>query len=443
MSMENGPLTGIRILELAHWWAAPHASGILGHLGAEVIHVESISHPDAMRYMNQTNAGPLPEGALRWERAAAFNEVDLGKRGITLDLTAPEGLELCKRLIAESDVVTEAYRPAVLGNLGLEYESLKKIKEDIILVSFPALGTHGQWSQYSGYGMSVIQLSGQHAINGYPGDIRSPGTPNIDAPVGVFGALAILMALAHRDASGEGQWVDMAQTEAAGSMFGPYVINASVNPEEEREWRRWGDRHPVYAPQGVYPCEGEDNWIAISIRDDEDWRRFGKAIGDPSWGREARFSTLSMRRAHHDELDVLISRHTATRDRFDLMEELQSARIPAAAALRPSEVMGGERSPFNGQGFIWELDHPVVGTKRYAGSPLRFSATPGRIRRAAPTLGEHNREVLMGELGLSEDEVKELEEKKIIGNTPTFEIAMAAGLTPASGERKTEAGEDS
>ncbi len=412
--MSGLPLDGVRVLDLTQVYAGPTCTRMLSDLGADVIKVEGLTRMDITRNF------VMPENNSEddyWNKAGYFQLRNGGKRSLTLDLgeeSAGPGVEILKRLIAECDVVAESFTPRVMDKFGLGYESLTKIKPDIIVISLSGYGQDGPWRDFSGYGMGLEPAAGLSSITGYPGgDPLRTGISFTDPYSGIVGAGAVLSALLYRRRTGKGQYIDLSEQEAAVPVVGYALMDYAMN---KREPRRIGNRSLWYAPQGCHPCSGDDNWLVITVRDDDEWRSFCEATGHPEWADDKRFRDLASRIEHHEGLDELIAGWTREQDQYEAMHLLQKAGITAAPVLNPKQVLLDPH--LAARGFFDRVEtaqgpRPVphqVGTK--------FSAFEMPSDRPAPKLGEHNREVLQGLLGMSDDELSGLEESNVIGDTP-------------------------
>lgn len=425
-------LEGLRIVDLSQVWAGPLALKLLGDLGADVIKVESGRRMDSARGDPDPRAGTaiLPggePGPRPWNRAGHFNDRNRSKRGVCLDLTMPEGIAALKRLAAASDVVAESYRFGVLERLGAGYGALREAKPDLVYVSFSSQGATGPERAYGSYGAILEQTAGIASITGYRGGPpRNSGAFFPDPVVAVLGAGAILAAVRRRDRTGEGAFVDLSQREAATSIVPEPLLDYEMNGRVQGPR---GNRHPVHAPQGVYPCAGEDAWLALGVRSDAEWRALAETIGGSALAADARFATLLARRARHDELDARIADWTRARGAREAMETLQAAGVPAGMAHRGDTLLGDPQLAARG---FWErVDHPEAGSIPHLGRPFRLSRTPGATRRPAPLLGQHTREVLGGVAGLSEEELDALDALGVTRDVPDG----APGARPGRPER--------
>ena len=336
------------------------------------------------------------------------------KYDITLELDTPEGLSLLRRLIAISDVVIENYSPRVMPKFGLDYPRLQELNPRIILCSMPGYGSQGPYRSFISYGTNVDPAAGLASLMGYPGEApHMSGNAYPDPVAGLFAVGAILTALYHQRRTGQGRYIDLSQAEATTALLGEVSLGARLNGVVPP---RMGNRHPRQAPHGCYPCRGDDTWVAIAVRSDDEWRAFTHVLGQPTWGAEARFATLSGRLQYHDELDRHIADWTSQQDAYHVMHTLQNAGVPAGAVANAKELVNDPH--LCARDFFWDIDHPEAGTRRYAGQPVRLSATPARLYRPAPCLGQHNDDVLGGLLGLSEDELATLRDKGVIGDRP-------------------------
>lgn len=400
------PFAGLKVFDLSTFWAGAYLTCYLGAFGADVVKVESIQRPDGHRYSGSL----LREGDDWYERGPLWQGTNLNKRDITLDLTSAAGRELALRLAAEADVVVENFSPRVVEQFGLDYESIAKINPDVIMVRMPGFGLAGPWRDYVGWALNIEQVSGMSAMTGYP-----DGPPcNLQGPAdpiaGVHAGVALLAALEHRRSIGEGQLIEVAQIEVGAAVTAEpvieYSLTGTVRPRE-------GNRHRVYA-QGVYPTALADEWVAISVRNDDDWFALLGAIDRDELRDDPRFATSEARRQHHDEFDEVVARWTCSRPAEDLLAMLVQHRIPAERLLAADEMYDVEQ--LDARGFYQDLNHPITGRQRFPGWPFQISPGPAHHHRtAAPTLGQHNAEVL-GALGLSDAEIAALREQSVIGH---------------------------
>jgi crotonobetainyl-CoA:carnitine CoA-transferase CaiB-like acyl-CoA transferase len=403
------PLSGLRVIDLSAFWAGPFATCYLADLGADVVKVESIQRPDGMRF-----AGAMHRERL-WEWSPVFAGANPGKRDVTLKLESERGIALLKRLIAEADVVIENYSPRVLENFGLGWNVLRTLSPRLIMVRMPAFGLDGPWRDRTGFAMTIEQASGLAWMTGYR-DLPLVIRGACDPIGGMHAVFALLAALEHRRRTGEGQLVEVPLVETALNVGAEQVIEYSAYGEL---LVRDENRGPVSAPQGLYRCATPERFVAIAIANDEQWQRFAEAMGSPDWARDPELATAAGRRARHDEVDAAIEQWLATQPVDEAAERLVAAGVPAQPAVNAHKVMPNPQ--LEHRGFFQTLTHPVTGETRYPGFPMRFSALgPGLHRLPPPTLGQHNREILCDELGLSDEEVEALYADRIIGDRPSF-----------------------
>jgi crotonobetainyl-CoA:carnitine CoA-transferase CaiB-like acyl-CoA transferase len=303
-----------------------------------------------------------------------------------------------------------------MENFGLGYDILSQVNPAIIMISLPAHGTTGPWRNYPGYAHSIEQTSGIPQLTGYSdGDPKMTASGFTDPVAGVNGMAAVMIALLYRQATGNGQYIDLSQVEVATSMIGSAIIDFTMN---KRIQQRIGNHHPFMAPHGYYRCKGDDAWVAIAIGSDEEWHNFVKAIGEPEWAKETRFQSSLGRWQNQDELDRLIEAWTVQHDHYEVMHLLQNAGVAAGAVLSSSELLSDphllERGTFQC------IDRALVGVHPYPipTAPERLSRCPTKIRRPAPLLGEHNDYVLGELLGMSRKQITYLTEQQIIGSQP-------------------------
>ena len=403
------PLSGLRILDLTAWWAGPAATNMLASLGAEVIHVESIQRPDGMRMAG----GMFISQPQWWERSAIYLGANTNKRGLTLDLSSPAGREVVLRLIRECDAVVENFTPRVMGNFGLDWDTLHATNPRLILVRMPAFGLSGPWRDNTGFAQTMEQMTGLAWVTGYPDDQpliqRGPSDPN----AGMHAAFALLVALAEREVTGEGQHVEVTMIEAA--------LNAAA--EQAVEWgaygrllEREGNRAPSAAPQNLYACRGDEAWLTLSVRTDEQWEGLRAALGHPAWADDPSLATHAGRRAHHDLLDDHLGGWAAEHDLDDAVETLVAHGVPAGVAY--DGRITSRHPQLVARRFYEEIDHPVAGHHPVPGLPFRLSGVERWLRLPAPTMGQHNHEILRQLLGMTDAEIAALEDAEIIGTVP-------------------------
>jgi len=432
--VSEGPLAGIRIVDLTRLGYGAEATALCGNLGAEILRIESRTRPDPIRLMPPfvplPGEPPSGEAGLTaatvrdkgFNRGGIFYKYNTGgKRSVALNLKDPRGMDILRRLVATADVLTESFSAGALERMGLPYDELRRIKPDIIYVSMSGFGHRGRDAAHVTLGPTAQALTGLTYLVGLPG--RRPAGWSfsyLDHMGGYLGAYAILTALHHRHRTGEGQHVDVSQIEPGIPLAGPAALDRQANG---RRYRRAdtppGNRSPdpPMAPHGAYRCAGEDEWIAIACRDDADWERLRRAMGDPTWARDPRFATVTGRRAAEDELDRRIGEWTATHERYALADRLTAAGVPAAAVQDARDRV--ERDPqLRARDYFVPLRHTETGDWPLERTPFRLSESDvhpgGAIRRGPPCLGEDTREVLRRVLGLGDGEIDALTEAGVL-----------------------------
>ncbi len=403
------PLDDLKIADFTALWAGPLVTHILGTLGADVVKVESVQRPDAIRY---TSSRP-PTVDQWWEYSWLFHGVNAGKKSVTLDLTRAEGLGLAGRLIEKADIVIENFSPRVFESFGFDEEHVRRLAPQAVFVRMPAFGLRGPWRDRVGLAQTMEQLSGLANLTGYAdGPPINPRGP-CDAIAGMHAAFAALVAIVERDRTGRGQLVESVMVNAALNVAAEQVIEFSTYGNE---LRRNGNRSPLGHLQGVYACSGEEQWLALSIEDASQWKALADWLDHPDWAAVgAQLPTDDA--AVHDELDRRLGLVFAARDLQGTVDALTKAGVPAEAVVLPGDI---EANPqLTERKFFEDLQHPVAGAQRYPGLPFRLAEGPDHwFDEPPPLIGQHNDVVLSDELGLSEDERRTLREQSIIGTRP-------------------------
>lgn len=403
VSSEVLPLDGIRIVDFGWVFAGPIGTRTLADMGAEVIKIETRRALDEMRRSPSNTSGDI-------ERDPVFHDLNRNKLSFTVDVTTPEGVDLIKRLVAVSDVVSENFSPGVLDRRGLGYEALAAVRPDLVMIAMSAAGQDGPLHEIRTYGPSISALSGLDSMVGYPGE-RVLGSQGFypDMVGAIHGVIAILAALWHRDQTGRGQYIDLSQWEATTGMLGDAILDYTMNGVVRG---RQGNRNAGMSPHGNYPCRDDDTWVAIAVRTEEQWRGLCDAIGRPAWTGEPWAADAYQRVRNADRVDAALGEWTSTQTADEATDALQAAGVPAGPSLHVGERYFHPH--FAARDFHVDLDHPATGTDIVGGVAWKLSRTPGRLRRHAPLLGEHNEYVLRDLLGLSDGEIAALEERKVL-----------------------------
>lgn len=412
------PLQGIRVIDFSMGWAGPLCTRTLADLGADVIKIEAIQYPDWWRGVDRGSG--YVDGHM-YEKMARFCIMNRNKRGITLDLTRPQGLALAKRLLAEADVAVDNYSVDVLPKFGLGYDVLRTLNPRLVMMSMSAFGANSVNRDCRAYGSTFEQGSGLPSVVGNPNS--APVMSHIafgDAVGGLNGCAAVLIALIHAHNTGQGQFIDLAQIECMMPFTAPWITVHSIDGAPPR---KFGNRHPQFVPHGCFRCAGEDNWIMIAVTNESMWQRLAILIGRPDWAADPSLKSEEARRALEDEIERRIEAWTLTRDADQAMSELQGAMVAAGVARRPIDLLKDRH--LQSRTFLQEVERDFIGFHPAPSLPIREGSGPYPIRAAAPTLGQHNREILSGLLGLSDAEMAELIREGIIGTAmlPEGELA--------------------
>jgi crotonobetainyl-CoA:carnitine CoA-transferase CaiB-like acyl-CoA transferase len=427
------PLEGVRVLDVTVVWAGPHCTQLLAEWGAEVIRVEPLTHiqPNtrgAEIRLSRTAArslagnGSLLSGAYPdrdpgdhpWNRNPAFNSHAHNKRTFTLDVMEQGGLDVFKQLIAISDVLVENNAPDTIERAGLTYSALSRVNPRLIMLRISAFGLSGPYKNYRNYGTQIEAAMGHHLIRGYPdADPTITGDAYAaDAAGGVHGAYAVLLALRHLRRTGEGQQIELSLAESFLPYMGEAILDYTMNG---RSSGPQGNQHNSHAPHGVYPCRGDDRWIAIDVGCDRDWESLCEVLDLREEAGDERFATTFVRWHHRAVLDVRIAQRTRTEDAFDLFRRLQAAGIAAGPVQNEADVHACPQ--LASRGFFQRVNHPDTGEHSYPGFSFQFAETPNSFQRHACVLGQDNDYVYRGLLDVSDEEYDRLRALGHIGTS--------------------------
>jgi len=381
-------------LDFTRVWAGPLCTRILADLGAEVIKVEA----PGSRRAPDAGSGEGP-GSARPGSAAAFDsfrKLNRNKQSIAVNLAQTEGYALVRQLVAVSDVVVDNFSARVMPGFGLGADALLAINPGLIVASMPGFGSTGPYRDYVAYGQAIEPMTGLTSLMGYAGNgpmITGGAYP--DPVAGVTTACAILTALVHRTRTGKGQFIDVSQTEATISLLGEYILAHQITGELPE---RMGNAHPLWSPHGCYACRGEDNWIALAVRNEQEWQALCAVEGLEALRDDPQLQDVRVRMAARTRLDARIAAWTNERDKFEAMHQLQAAGVPAGAVLTAQEMV--ENPQHQRTGFFIETDDPPFGVIPYPGLPIRFGGARTAPTQRAPALGEHGRDVALDLVGL-------------------------------------------
>ena len=411
-SMDKNALEGLRILDFTWLLAGPYATRILADFGAEVIKVQSRK---------------IATGA-ESNTTGYFNTWNRNKLGLTLDMGRPEARDIALRLVKVSDVVMENFTPRVMSNWGLSYKDFKKVKPDIIMLSMSGMGETGPWRDFAALGSTIQAFSSMTYLTCFPHKIASPSARNdskeigqdsplglgysyADPVAGLFAVFAVLAALEYRDKTGQGQHIDISEYETMCSLLGPAILDYTVNGNIATPQ----GNNPGYiqaAPYSCFKCLGDDRWCVIAIFTEEEWQALRRALSNPAWGKEERFSTLSRRKEHADELNKLLEQWTVKHTAEEVMTLLQQAGVPAGAVEDANALANNPQ--LRARNFFVPTEHAALGKTISDNTPIKLSRTPAGFRRAAPLLGQDNHYVYREILGISEQELSRYIEEGVI-----------------------------
>lgn len=418
----TGPLAGFRGLVLTQAWAGTYATELLALLGADVIQLETRGRLDSWR---GTYQNPIPRrlqsrdtARHAWNCSPLYNSVNLNKRCITIDLRTADGIALFRELVAHADFVAENFSPRVMGNLGIDYESLVQIKPDLVMASLSAYGATGPWAHVPGIGGTIEPSSGMSALLGYKDEHPlNSGQMYPDPVAGLCGLSAILLALLHRDRTGRGQYIDLSMQEANFTFIGDawleYELNGAIRGP-------LGNSHSDFAPHNIYPASGEDQWIAIACETDVQWSTVAEML---ELDVGPRFDKREARKAAEAEIDALISQRTAGQDKSELARRLTAVGVPAAPVLAPDEIAADEA--LRERGHLVEIEHPEAGPAWQSTLAARFSRSTLPRPRHAPLQGQHSLEVFRQLLGMSDEKYDDLCRREISGSGPASSSSVA------------------
>ena len=398
------PLEGIKAIDFGWVATEPIAMRYLAHHGTTVIRLESHTRLETLR-----TSGPFRNNISGVDRGGQFTNNNSSKYGASLDMTKPGGRELAIKFIMWADIVSEGFSPRAMKNLKLDYETVSKLKPDIIYLSTSQQGHSGPRAMVAGYGTQLAALTGMHYISGWPD--RQPSPPYgayTDYICPHFEVAVIMAALDYRRRTGKGLYIDQSQFETGAHFIAPPIMDYFVNG---RVMGRNGNRLPYAAPHSAYPCQGNDRWVAIAVFTDEEWQAFSRVVGNPEWTKDPKFATLLGRKENEDELDRLVGKWTVGYPAEKVEAMMQAAGVAANVVESNKDLF--EDPQLQHRGYLQYLEHPVIGRHAYESPAFRLSKSPFRMF-PSPCLGQHNEYVYKEILGLSDDEIGDLYAEGVI-----------------------------
>ncbi|HET9200327.1 MAG TPA: CoA transferase [Dehalococcoidia bacterium] len=388
--MSEGPLHGVRILDFTWVLAGPYCTRILADLGAEVIKVQSTA---------------TARGATDENRTGYFNTYNRNKLGVHINMRTEEGKDLARKVARISDAVLDNFSSRVVRQWEMDYDSLVKIKPDIICCSISGMGASGRWKDFVSFGPTAQALTGFALLTAFPDEHPAGfGYSYSDHMAGTVAATAVLAALEYKARTGRGQYIDTSQLEATAPLVGPALLDYTANGVSQGAI---GNRslYASWAPHGAFPCRGDDRWITIAVRNDDEWSALVGLMGQPEWASE-RFDSTESRLASQDELEARLAEWTSGQEAEALRETLCQAGIPAGVVHNAEDLLNDRQ--LGSREFYVQAEHPELGTVRFDGFPATFSGPGFEVRRPAPLLGEHNDYVFKELLGLTDSQLSDL-----------------------------------
>ena len=390
---------GIKVADFSWVGVGPQVVRELAEHGATVVRIECHRYPDTLR-----TAMPMKDFQSGIDRSAFGACYNTNKYGLSVDLNMPRGQEIAKKLVAWADVVTDGMTPGTMAKWGLDYESCKKIKPDIIYYSTCQMGQVGPYAKFGGYGMFGTAYGGYCHLLGWPDGSPLPLFNNYsDFIAPWYLCTTLILALLYRRNTGKGMHLDQSQVEAGVSFLGPIILDYTVN---DRNANRMGNRDPYMAPHGIYPCQGENRFVAIAASNEKEWEDFCRVLGNPEWTKDSRFATFLGRKQNEDELNRLVTDWTKDYTAEQIMEMMQDAGVPAGV-VQTNEDLFNDPQLKHREHFRF-LEHGVIGQMAFNAPAYRLSKTPNYIWKAAPCLGEDNEFIYKELLGYTDDDIADL-----------------------------------
>ena len=408
--MEKKPLEGVKVIQLCWAGVGVYTCNFLSHYGATTIRVETSTYPDPVRVFEPTAPTCKPGEPVGLERSVFYSITHTAPElGMVLNLKQPEAQEIFKKLVVWADVVIEGFPMGVMDKIGLDYEGLKKIKPDIIMLRSCGYGHTGPMATQPGFGSIITAVTMMDTFTGWP-DRRplAPTTYYTDQLVPMYAALSILAALDYRRRTGQGMYIDHSQMESGLNFVTPLILDYEANG---RKPALKGNRSDYAAPHGIYPCQGQDRWVAISVDTQEQWESFKKIAGNPAWASEAGFATLSDRLKNNDALDALVAEWTSHLTAEQVMALLQGAGVGAGVVANSRDLDNDLQ--MNYDNFYRQIDHPYMGKLRfYHPAAIELSRAEADIKMPV-LLGQHTDYICKEILGMSQSEIDQLRQKDV------------------------------
>ncbi len=396
------PLSGVKVLDFMWVLAGPGITRAMADYGATVVRIESVNRVDPTR-----TVGPFKDNNTSPEHSALFGNNNAGKLSLTLDLARPEARDIVFDLVRWADLVCESFSPKAMRAWGFDYEALRAVKPDLVMLSSCLMGQTGPLARFAGFGNLAAALCGFYNLVGWPD--RTPSGPfsaYTDYIAPRFGLAAVMAALIHRKRTGQGQYIDQAQAESALQFLTLPILDTVASG---RDYRPVGNDDPDHAPHGIYPAAGDDRWVAIACRTEDQWRALCSSMQlaqHAPLADDPRFRDLAARRQHRDDLDRAIAQWTRQRTAHETEQLLQSRGVPAHTVQNTVDA-NADPQLLHRDHFV-RVDHPVAGETVVEHSRYKLSRTPAQVNRGGPALGQDNQYVLETLLGYSEDRISEL-----------------------------------
>ncbi len=403
--MEDGLLDGVRVVDFTWIGAGSYTTKMLADMGADVIKIESSTYPDSLRL-----SAPFKDRVPGINRSGYFADRNTSKRSMVLNLKTPEGIDLVKRLIAACDVVANNFTPGTMERLGLGYDTLRSFNPGLIYIAMSTQGSDGPESNAVGYGLTISAVTGLHHLTGEPG--REPAGTGTNYPDHIpnpgHAAFAVLAALRHRRRTGQGQSIDIAQTEPTVALLATAILDQAVNDHDPGPT---ANRNGLAAPRGVYPCSGVDRWIAIAVETNAQWVALTGVLDEAAL-RAPDWMLAAQRQQDQDRIDAALALCTQSWDRDALMAALQTEGVPAGAVLTAADIVGSDPQ-LQHRNHWHRLDHKEMGAMSYNGLPFHFASSKVGPHAAAPLLGEHTDQICREVLHLSDQQIEALRAQNV------------------------------